>query len=59
MKLMKTILEGTLFIVLAFVGIVVFFNIVGLFVNVMSKLPVWVGVTLFVAEVIFILKKVR
>lgn len=59
MKLMKTILEGTLFIILALVGIVVFFNIVGLFVNVMSKLPVWVGVTLFVAEIIFILKKVR
>jgi hypothetical protein len=56
---MKTILEGTLLIILAFVGIVVFFNIAGLFVNVMSKLPVWVGVTLFVAEIIFILKKVR
>ena len=59
MKLMKTILEGTLLIILAFVGIVVFFNIAGLFVNVMSKLPMWVGVTLFVAEVIFCLKKVR
>ena len=59
MKLMKTILEGTLFIILALVGIVVFFNIAGLFVKVMSKLPVWVGVTLFVAEIIFILKKVR
>ena len=56
---MKGILKGILGVILGTIGIFAFFQLVGLFVNVMSKLPVWVAVTLFVAEVIFIIKKVR
>lgn len=56
---MKEFFKIILFTILSFITLVIFFEIVGLLVNILSKLPVMVGVSLFIIEIIFILKKVR
>lgn len=56
---MKEFFKIILYTIISFIALVIFFEIVGLLVNILSKLPIMVGVSLFIIEIVIILKKVR